>query len=105
MQRGAIFDFNGSMILDGKDFSHPSDKDLTQFRRNYIGFIFQSYNLMPNLSALENLQFIAEISQNPISPEKALAQVGLTDRAGNFPSQMSSSSAYPSPARSRKIRD
>lgn len=80
---------DGSMILDGKDFSHPSDKDLTQFRRNYIGFIFQSYNLMPNLSALENLQFIAEISQNPISPEKALAQVGLTDRAGNFPSQMS----------------
>ncbi len=79
----------GTLLLDGKDFSHPSDKELTQFRRNYIGFIFQSYNLMPNLSALENLQFIAEISRNPMSPEKALAQVGLSDRAGNFPSQMS----------------
>lgn len=80
---------DGSLLLDGKDFSHPSDSELTQFRRNYIGFIFQSYNLMPNLSALENLQFIAEISQDPIPPEKALALVGLSDRAGNFPSQMS----------------
>ena len=79
----------GTLLLDGKDFSHPSDRELTQFRRNYIGFIFQSYNLMPNLSALENLEFIAEISQNPISPKKALEQVGLSDRAGNFPSQMS----------------
>ncbi|MBQ9156823.1 MAG: ATP-binding cassette domain-containing protein [Eubacterium sp.] len=80
---------DGSLLIDGKDFSHPSDRDLTEFRRNYIGFIFQSYNLMPNLSALENLQFIAEISKNPIPPEKALKQVGLSDRAGNFPSQMS----------------
>ena len=80
---------DGELFLEGKDFSKPSEKDLTQFRRNYIGYIFQSYNLMPNLSALENLEFIAEISQNPMPPKKALELVGLTDRAGNFPSQMS----------------
>ncbi len=80
---------DGKILIDGRDFSHPSDKELTEYRRNEIGFIFQSYALMPNLSALENLQFIAEISKNPTSAEEALSLVGLTDRAGNFPSQMS----------------
>lgn len=80
---------SGTLLLDGKDFSRPSEKELTQFRRNYIGYIFQSYNLMPNLSALENLEFIAEISRNPMDPKKALELVGLSQRAGNFPSQMS----------------
>lgn len=80
---------SGTLTIDGKDFSRPTAKQLTEYRRNYIGFIFQSYNLMPNLTALENLQFIAEISKNPMDPRKALEQVGLTDRAGNFPSQMS----------------
>ena len=79
----------GKITVDGKDFSHPTDKELTEYRRDYIGFIFQSYALMPNLSALENLQFIAEISKNPTSPQEALSLVGLTERAGNFPSQMS----------------
>ncbi len=80
---------DGQITVDGKDFSHPTDEELTDFRRDYIGFIFQSYNLMPNLSALENLEFVAEISKAPIQPKQALEQVGLTDRAGNFPSQMS----------------
>jgi ABC-type lipoprotein export system ATPase subunit len=80
---------DGELLLEGRDFSRPSEKELTEFRRNYIGYIFQSYNLMPNLSALENLEFIAEISQNPMPPKKALELVGLTERAGNFPSQMS----------------
>ncbi|MBO4395823.1 MAG: ATP-binding cassette domain-containing protein [Eubacterium sp.] len=80
---------DGTMTLDGEDFSHPSNKQLTEYRRNYIGYIFQAYNLMPNLSALENLQFIAEISKDPRSPEDMLALVGLSERAGNFPSQMS----------------
>ena len=75
--------------LDGRDFSKPSDRELTEFRRNYIGYIFQSYNLMPNLSALENLQFIAEISKDPMDPKQALELVRLSDRADNFPSQMS----------------
>lgn len=80
---------DGELFLDGEDFSRPSDKELTEFRRNYIGYIFQSYNLMPNLTALENLEFIAEICQDPMEPKKALDLVGLTDRASNFPSQMS----------------
>lgn len=80
---------SGELIVEGKDFSHPSDSELTNYRRNFLGFIFQSYNLMPNLSALENLEFVAEISKNPLSPDKTLSLVGLSDRAGNFPSQMS----------------
>ncbi len=80
---------SGTLTVDGKDFSHPSDAELTEFRRDYIGYIFQAYHLMPNLSALENLQLIAEISREPMNPEKALTLVGLSDRAGNFPSQMS----------------
>ena len=80
---------SGTMILNGEDFSNPSKKQLTDYRKNYIGFIFQSYNLMPNLSALENLQFIAEISEDPRDPEEMLDLVGLTQRAGNFPSMMS----------------
>ena len=80
---------NGTLTVDGKDFSHPTDAQLTTYRRDYIGFIFQSYHLMPNLSALENIQFVAENSVDPISSEKALELVGLTARANNFPSQMS----------------
>ena len=79
----------GTFLVEGKDYSHPSEKELTDYRRNTIGFIFQSFNLMPNLTALENVRFIAEICQNPISPEDALSQVGLLDRANNFPAQMS----------------
>lgn len=79
----------GTITIEGKEFSHPTDRELTEYRRDYIGFIFQSYHLMPNLSALENLQFIAEISKDPSSPEEALSLVGLSERAGNFPSQMS----------------
>lgn len=79
----------GTMLVDGKDFSHPGSAELTAYRRNEIGYIFQAYHLMPNLSALENLEFIAEIVKNPMLPRKALELVGLTDRANNFPSQMS----------------
>ena len=79
----------GEMRLDGKDFSHPTAKELTAYRRDYIGFVFQAYNLMPNLNALENLQFIAEISRDPADPMEMLTKVGLKERARNFPSQMS----------------
>lgn len=79
----------GRLLVDGKDFSNPSDDELTNYRRYEIGYIFQSYHLMPNLTALENLEFIAEISRNPLSPREALALVGLIDKSGNFPSQMS----------------
>lgn len=80
---------DGTLTVDGKDFSHPTEQELTEYRRNYIGFIFQSYNLMPNLSAKENIEFIAEISKCPMPADEALNKVGLLDRANNFPSQMS----------------
>ena len=80
---------DGTVTIEGKDFSHPSDDDLTMFRRNYVGFIFQQYNLMPNLTALENVEFIAELVDDPMSSQDAIDKVGLTDRAGNYPGQMS----------------
>ena len=80
---------NGNLYVDGEDFSRPTDSQLTVYRRDYIGFIFQSYNLMPNLSALENVEFVAENSTDPIDAEDAIEMVGLTSRANNFPAQMS----------------
>ena len=80
---------DGTITVDGVDFSHPTDDELTVFRRDFIGFIFQSYNLMPNLSALENIEFVAENCVNPIDSRDALEMVKLTDRANNFPAQMS----------------
>ena len=80
---------SGTLTIDGNDFSHPTEQQLTEYRRNYIGFIFQSYNLMPNLSAKENIEFISEISKNPMTSDEALKMVGLSERANNFPSQMS----------------
>ncbi len=79
----------GQLIIEGSDFSHPTEDELTRYRRDYIGFIFQSYNLMPNLSALENIEFIAEISEHPLSSEEMLNMVGLGDKAENLPSSMS----------------
>ena len=80
---------DGSLEIEGKDFSHPSDHDLTAFRREYMGFVFQNYNLMPNLTAQENVQFIADIAQEPMSAREAIEKVGLADRADNYPSALS----------------
>ena len=80
---------DGTLTIEGKDFSHPSDDDLTRYRRDYVGFIFQAYNLMPNLTALENVEFIAELVKDPMPASEAIAAVGLTERADNYPSQMS----------------
>lgn len=80
---------DGTLTIEGKDFSHPSDDDLTRYRRDYVGFIFQAYNLMPNLTALENVEFIAELVKDPMPASEAIEAVGLTDRADNYPSQMS----------------
>ena len=79
----------GSMTIAGKDFSHPDEKELTEYRRDFIGFIFQAYNLMPNLSAIDNVELIAENSRDPISSEEAIAMVGLSERKYNRPSQLS----------------
>ena len=86
---GMDFLTEGTLLIEGKDFSHPSDADLTEFRRRYVGFIFQSYNLMPNLTALENVQFIAELVDDPMPPIEALGKVGLKDKADNYPGQLS----------------
>ncbi len=79
----------GQITLDGRDFSHPSEKELVKFRRDFIGFIFQAYNLMPNLTAIENVRFIAEKCKNSGNPAKAIEMVGLSSRANNYPSMMS----------------
>ena len=86
---GMDFLTEGTLLIEGKDFSHPTDAELTAFRRKYVGFIFQSYNLMPNLTALENVQFIAELVDHPMPPEEAIEKVGLKARANNYPGQMS----------------
>ena len=86
---GMDFLTSGEVRIEGNDFSKPTDKELTSFRRNYVGFIFQSYNLMPNLTARENLEFITEITEDSMGEEEALELVGLSERADNYPSQMS----------------
>ena len=80
---------SGQLLIEGKDFSHPTEQELTDYRRDYIGFIFQAYNLMPNLNALENIQFIAEVSKNPMDCAQALEMVGLGEKADRYPSAMS----------------
>jgi len=79
----------GSFTFMGEDYSHADQNTLTEFRRGSIGFIFQSYNLMPNLNALKNLQLIAELVDNPMSPDEALDVVGLSERKKSYPSQLS----------------
>ena len=79
----------GTLLIEGKDFSHPTDAELTKFRREYMGFVFQSYNLMPNLTAQENVQFIADIAPDPMTAEEAIDKVGLTGKGNNYPSALS----------------
>lgn len=71
------------------DISSMNEKELTYFRRSNIGFIFQFYNLMPNLTALENVELAAEMSNNPLDCEKLLKQVSLWDRRAHYPGKMS----------------
>ncbi len=80
---------DGTFSFQGENYSNTNEKLLTAFRREYIGFIFQSYNLMPNLTAIQNLRFIAELKKGAMDPDEALEKVGLTDRRNNYPSQMS----------------
>ena len=79
----------GTFLFDGEDYSHADDKTLTLYRRNAVGFIFQAYNLMPTLTAKENLDFIGELCEDPMDAENALDRVGLLGRKDNYPAQMS----------------
>jgi putative ABC transport system ATP-binding protein len=71
------------------DLTHANEEQLTSYRRNSVGFIFQFYNLIPSLTARENVGLITEIARNPLPPEEALALVGLTPRLDHFPAQLS----------------
>jgi putative ABC transport system ATP-binding protein len=80
---------SGNVWFREENLSAFNERQFTLYRRNHIGFIFQFYNLMPNLTAKENVEMATEISVNPIDPMEALALVELTDRADHFPSQLS----------------
>jgi len=80
---------SGHVYFHGLDLSHYTNRELTYFRRENIGFVFQAYNLVPSLTALENVALVTEISPNPMDPKEALNAVGLKDRINHFPSQMS----------------
>ena len=80
---------SGKILIDGKDISQYNLKDLTLYRRHDVGFVFQFYNLMPQLTALENVEIATEITKHPLNPKTVLEQVGLTNRIDNFPSQLS----------------
>lgn len=79
----------GEIIVDGKNISSLSEKKLIEYRRFDIGFVFQFYNLVPNLTAKENVELATQICKSPMDPEDALKSVGLEDRMSNFPSQLS----------------
>ena len=74
---------------DSLDLTRASDKELTQYRRHHVGFVFQFYNLIPSLTAKENVAAVTEIAREPMKPEEALELVGLGDRMDHFPSQLS----------------
>ena len=80
---------SGEIILDGKKVTALDKRGMTQFRRNDVGFVFQFYNLMPNLTALENVEIAVEICKDHLDPKDVLTEVGLEERLQNFPAQLS----------------
>ena len=79
----------GLVLLDGKDISSMNDRELTDYRRHDVGFVFQFYNLVHNLTALENVELASEICRQPLDPVQVMEQVGLSLRMDNFPAQLS----------------
>ena len=80
---------DGKVTYCGKDLTEATEQELTEYRRFHVGFVFQFYNLIPSLTALENVAVVTEIAKKPMKPEDALAIVGLGERTGHFPSQLS----------------
>ena len=80
---------SGRVLLDGKEISSMNQRELTKYRRYDIGFVFQFYNLVQNLTALENVSLATQICKNPLDPAETLKAVGLGDRMNNFPGQLS----------------
>ena len=79
----------GSIQVLKDDITHYNDKKLTQYRREHVGFVFQFYNLIYNLTALENVEFASAVTQKALNPDEVLAKVGLSERSHNFPTQLS----------------
>jgi putative ABC transport system ATP-binding protein len=79
----------GRVLFRGRELSALDDRGLTAFRRDHVGFVFQFYNLMPSLTARENVALVTEIARRPLAPEDALALVGLEQRLDHFPAQLS----------------
>lgn len=80
---------SGKVIVDGKDVTKLKNKDLIRYRREDIGFVFQFYNLVQNLTAKENVELATQICKDSLEPEEVLEKVGLSERKNNFPSQLS----------------
>ena len=80
---------SGQVLFDGMDITQASESELTDFRRKNVGFVFQFYNLIPSLTARENVALVTEISTDPMKPEDALDIVGLGERINHFPAQLS----------------
>lgn len=79
----------GELMIDGTNISSCSRRELTDYRRNQVGFVFQFYNLVPNLTALENVALASQVCKNPLDARDVLARVGLSHRMNNFPGQLS----------------
>lgn len=80
---------DGVVVVDSKNISNYNDKELTKYRRHDIGFVFQFYNLVQNLTAIENVELATQICKNPLNPKQVIESVGLSHRKNNFPSQLS----------------
>ena len=80
---------SGNVIIDGKDISKYNARQLTTYRRNDVGFVFQFYNLVPNLTSKENVELASEIVKDTLDPLQVLKDVGLAKRINNFPAQLS----------------
>ena len=80
---------DGELYYEGEPLKWDDKKTLTEYRRRHIGFVFQFYNLMPGLTALENVELAAQLSADPLDPEELIRQVGLGDRKNHFPSKLS----------------
>ena len=80
---------SGRVFFHDLELTALSDRALTAYRREHVGFVFQFYNLIPGLTARENVALVTEIARRPMSPDEALARIGLTERADHFPAQLS----------------
>ena len=80
---------SGNIVVGDRDISNYNEKQLTEYRRNDIGFVFQFYNLVQNLNVLENVELATQICPDSLEPQKVIKQVGLSDRIKNFPAQLS----------------